>query len=84
MERNFMPGALHRKIAVLPGGKIEVTDQALPAGEVVDVIILLPASSATARRSAVDILAEAPGHRLFKTAEDVDDYLRKEREAWDH
>jgi hypothetical protein len=84
MERNFMPGALHHKIAVLPGGKIEVTDQALPAGEVVDVIILLPASSATARRSAVDILAEAPGHRLFKTAEDVDDYLRKEREAWDH
>ncbi len=77
-----MPSVLYRKTAVLPGGKIEVTDQALPSGEVVDVIILLPASSTT-RRSAVDILAEAPGHRLFKTAADVDDYLRKEREAWD-
>lgn len=78
-----MPNALHRKTSVLPGGKIEVTDQSLPAGEEVDVIILLPASSTSTRRSAVDVLAEAPGHRLFKTAADVDDYLRKEREAWD-
>lgn len=79
-----MVGALHRKITVLPGGKIEVTDQALTSGELVDVIILLPATSAMPRRSAIDILAEAPGHRLFKTAEEVDDYLQKEREAWDH
>ncbi len=78
-----MLGALHLKTTVLPGGKIEVTDQALPSGEEVDVIILLPASSAATRQSAVDILAEAPGHRLFKTAAEVDDYLRKEREAWD-
>jgi hypothetical protein len=82
MEGSIMFGTLHRKIAVLPGGRIEVTDQALPAGELVDVIILLPASSATPRRSAIDILAEAPGHRLFQTAADVDDYLQKERE-WD-
>jgi hypothetical protein len=75
-----MLGALHRKITVLPGGKIEVTDEALPAGDLVDVIILLPALSATPRRSAIDILAEAPGQRLFKTAADVDDYLQKERE----
>jgi len=77
-----MQYALHLKATVLPGGKIEVIDQALPSGEVVDVIILLPASVA-ARRSAVDILAEAPGHRLFKTAAEVDEYLRQEREAWD-
>ena len=78
-----MVGALHRKITVLPGGKIEVIDQALTSGELVDVIILLPESSVTPRRSALDILAEAPGQRLFKTAEEVDDYLQKEREAWD-
>ena len=78
-----MFGTLYRKITVLPGGKIEVTDQALPSGELVDVIILLPAPSATSRRSAIDVLAEAPGHRLFKTAEDVDDYLQKERDTWD-
>ena len=79
-----MQSALHLKTTVLPGGKIEITDQILPSGEVVDVIILLPLVSETARRSAVDILAEAPGHRLFNTAAEVDDYLRKERKAWDH
>jgi hypothetical protein len=71
------------KATVLPGGKIEVPDQALPSGEVVDVIILLPAPSAIIRRLTVDILTEAPGQRLFKTAAEVDDYLRKERDAWD-
>jgi hypothetical protein len=82
-EKKNMPGAVHHKTAVLPGGKIEVIDQSLPSGEVVEVIILLPPALAADRRSAVDILAEAPGHRLFKTAEEVEDYLRKEREAWD-
>ena len=77
-----MLSALHRKFTVFPGGKIEVTDQALPSGELIDVIILLPASSVTPRRSAIDILAEAPGHRLFKTAADVET-TAKEREAWE-
>jgi hypothetical protein len=79
-----MRSTLHLKATVLPGGKIEITDHILPSGEVVDVIILLPPVPETIRRSAVDILAEAPGHRLFKTAAEVDDYLRQEREAWDH
>ena len=77
-----MVNALHRRIPVLPGGKIELTDEALPAGELVEVIILLPSPAATSQRSALDVLAEAPGQRLFKTAADVDDYLRQEREAW--
>lgn len=83
IEEKDMPNSVHLKTTVLPGGKIEVIDQALPSGEVVDVIILLPTSAATARRSAADILAEAPGHRLFKTAAEVDEYLRTERDAWD-
>lgn len=78
-----MLSALHRKITVLPGGKIEITDEALPSGELVEVIILLPEPSAMPRRSAIDILAEVPGHRLFTTAAEVDDYLRKERDSWE-
>lgn len=78
-----MQSALHLKTTVLPGGKIEVADESLPSGQEVDVIILLPALSNIVRRSAVDILAEAPGHRLFKTAAEVDDYPRKERDSWD-
>ena len=34
-------------------------------------------------RSAVEILAEAPGQRLFKTADEVDSYVDAERESWE-
>jgi hypothetical protein len=78
-----MRAALHLKTTVLPGGKIEIVDQELPAGESVEVIVLLPTSPASVRRSAVDILAEAPGQRLFKTAADVEAYLQLERDAWE-
>ena len=40
-------------------------------------------SSASLQRSAVDILNEAPGQRLFKTAEDVVSFLWDERASWD-
>jgi hypothetical protein len=78
-----MQAALHLKTTVLPGGKIEIVAQELPAGESVDVIVLLSAFPASVRRSAIDILAEAPGQRLFKTAADVKAYLQHEREAWE-
>jgi hypothetical protein len=35
------------------------------------------------RRSARALLADMPGARLFKTSNEVDEYLRREREAWD-
>ena len=34
-------------------------------------------------RSAVDILDEAPGQRLFKTGQDVESYVKDERTSWD-
>lgn len=77
-----MQSALHRKATVLPGGKIELTDPELPCGKAVDVFVLLPDSTATVRPSAIDVLAQATGQRLFKNAEDVDAYLREERDSW--
>ena len=76
-----MQKALHVRTTVLPGGKIEIVDEVLPVGESVDVVVRH--SSASLRRSAVDILDEAPGHRLFKTAEEVESYLKDERASWD-
>ena len=76
-----MQKALHIRTTVLPGGRIEIVDQGLPVGESVDVVVSqLPASE---RRSAVDILAEAPGGLAFKTAKEVDDYMAEERASWD-
>ena len=75
-----MQKALHIRTTVLPGGKIEIVDPELPVGESVDVVV--SQSSASAGRSAVDILAEAPGHLVFKTAADVAAYLAEEKEAW--
>lgn len=76
-----MQKALHLKTTVLPGGKIEIVDCELRVGELVDVVVLHSATSP--QRSAVDILAEAPGQRLFKTAEAVQTYLRDERASWE-
>ena len=76
-----MQKTLHIRTTVLPGGKIEIVDEGLPVGESVDVVV--SRSPASERRSVVDILAEAPGHRLFKTGKEVDDYIREERASWD-
>lgn len=78
-----MDSALRINTTVLPGGKIEVSDPQLPPGAAVEVIVLLPEPSRTGGRSIVDVLAEAPGQLLFKTAEEVDRYIRDERDAWD-
>lgn len=75
-----MQKVFHQKAMVQPGGKIEIVDQELPVGEAVDVFV--SQSSASERRSAVDILAEAPGGLAFKTAADVAAYLKEEKESW--
>ncbi|HLK55257.1 MAG TPA: hypothetical protein VKU00_01755 [Chthonomonadaceae bacterium] len=78
-----MQAALRLTTWVHPGGKIEITDAQLPSGKEVDVIVLFPNAEALPRRSIVDILAEAPGHLAFQTAEEVGAYIREERDAWE-
>ena len=75
-----MPKALRVRTTVLPGGKIEIVDRELTEGESVDVVVR--SAAPTERRSAVDILNEAPGGLAFKTAADVAAYLNAEKESW--
>ena len=93
-----MARELHFRATVQPGGKIEIASPELTAGEDVDVTIS-PAKKPgeSGKRSIVDILAappgqphsawdiisQAPGHLVFKSAEEVDEYIREERASWD-
>ena len=81
-----MQGALKLSATVSAEGKIEISRPELHPGELVEVIILLPEPTETAistPKSVLEILRQAPGGQLFKTAEEVDAYIRQERDSWD-
>lgn len=82
-----MQTALKTTTKVLAGGKVEIIAPQLPANELVEVIIVFPALQEApvdiTRRSAIEILKDLPGHRIFHTAADVDTYIAEERETWD-
>ena len=67
---------------VLPGHRIELQSLELPIGQPVTVSIRIE-EEAPPRRRLSEILADYPGGQLFRSAEEVDAYLRAEREAWD-
>ncbi|CUS05009.2 conserved protein of unknown function [Candidatus Promineifilum breve] len=71
------------KAIVQSEGQIAITDPALHVGEEVEVLILLPEHSPEPKLSLLDVLNSAGDHRLFKTAEEVDQYIREERDSWD-
>ena len=79
-----MRAEMHIKTTVLPGGKIEIHNSDLMPGESVDVIVKRSQRDRVGRRPALDILADAPGHRLFKSADEVRAYLREEHDSWEH
>ena len=76
-----MEKALHVRTTGLPGSKMEIVSPELEAGQTVNVVVLR--SSPAERRSAVGILAEAPGQHRFKPDKEVDDYIKEERVSWD-
>ena len=78
-EGEDMQRVLHQRVQVLPGGKVEIVDPDLEAGEQVDVMI--SPVQARSPRSAWQVISESPGHRLFTDAKQVDDYLAEER-SW--
>ncbi len=78
-----MQPALHITTQVLPGNKIEIQVPEAAIGDTVDVFVILSEKPESKRRSVIDILNELPGRRLFKTPEEVDQYLQEERESWE-
>lgn len=83
-----MQTAMYLKTTVLPGGHLDVTNLKLPRGETVEILVLLPPFPSMtrpplAKPSAIEILAQIPGHRLFQTTEAVDSYMKAERDSWE-
>jgi hypothetical protein len=71
------------KTVVQPDGTIAVSAPGLVPGQEVTVSIETAGEAPTEKRHVLDILAEMPGRRQFHTAEEVDAYIREERDAWE-
>ena len=78
-----MAAPIQVEATVSPEGKIEISVPELAPGQRVRVSIQPEDVPAEEKRSVIEILSEAPGHQLFKTAEEVDAYIREERDSWD-
>ena len=79
-----MSTVLQREATISSDGTIEIAVPELQPGQRVSITIEPETASETPKRHAADILAEMPGHRLFKTAEEVDVYSNEKRDSWDH
>jgi hypothetical protein len=77
-----MQAAYRTQTTVLPGHRIEIAAPEFPEGAQVEVIVVLPAT-ASAPRSALEIIESLHGHRLFQTPQEVDQYIQQERDSWE-
>ena len=68
---------------VLPGNKVEVELPPGSEGQEVTVFVVLPDRLHPPKGNVLKLLEEAHRHQVGMTAEQVDEYLKKERESWD-
>jgi hypothetical protein len=74
---------LRMKTRVLPGGKIEISAPELIAGQEATIVVTVEDNKLNGQGHVIDLLKQAAGHQLFSTAEEIDTYIRQERESWD-
>jgi hypothetical protein len=77
-----MRDTLQIETTVLPGHRIEIHAPELPEGQAATVFIVLRDAS-PAKRPLRDVLGDYPGGKLFKTGDEVDAFLRAERDSWE-
>lgn len=82
-----MSTTVRREAVVGPDGKIEINVPELQPGQHVTVTIQPEQTASEAppeeKISMYDFIKDLPGGRLFKSAEEVDEYLRQERDSWE-
>jgi hypothetical protein len=55
----------------------------LNEGDCVEITVVRAEEPPVRHRTVLEVLDSLPGQRLFNTPEDVDRYLREERDSWD-
>jgi hypothetical protein len=78
-----MPQTIEIETVVQPDGTIIVRAPELTPGQRAKVVITMEGGPSQGGENPLDILADMPGHLEFQTAEEVDAYLREERESWE-
>lgn len=76
-----MLNELRQTAIVQPGGVVEICSPELPAGATVEVIILLESTSNESGKSLTSFIGAAKGS--FATLEEVDQFIRQERDSWE-
>lgn len=77
--------ATHIQATVQPGLRIEfAAPPGLREGDTVEVLLLCDQNSRKEKRSVMEILDSLPrGVGTFTSADEVDKYIREERESWE-
>ena len=76
-----MLSGLRQKVVVQPGGVVELRSPELPAGTTVEVIVLLEPEPEKYSRPLASFIGAAKGN--FATPEEVDQFIRQERDTWE-
>lgn len=75
-----MREALREKVTIQPGGRIEVESRTLPEGLQAEIIVLL---DDTVPRPVLMSAMIGAGKGCYNSPEDVDAFIRCERDAWE-
>ncbi|MDF5729828.1 MAG: hypothetical protein PUP92_17910 [Rhizonema sp. PD38] len=76
-----MLSGLRQKAIVKPGGVVEICSSELPTGATVEVIVLMDLPFEESKRSLSSFIGSAKGS--FATPEEVDRFIRQERDQWE-
>ena len=70
-----------RIVTVQKGGRIVIDVPELPPGSQAEVIVRPSPARKKVSRSLVSFIGSCKG--MFKTAEEIDKFIREERDAWE-
>ncbi|NET38344.1 MAG: hypothetical protein F6K19_41170 [Cyanothece sp. SIO1E1] len=78
-----MISGVRTKVTVQAGGLIELRSDELPEGATVEVIVLLdiPKAEDTQSRGLSRFIGAAKGN--FSGTEEIDEFVRQERDSWE-